>query len=52
MSGNNPKIKKTISIGGKTFVFNMTNHIKHDGSSTGYDIALDEIAKFILNSAT
>lgn len=45
------KITKTITRGGKTFIFKMTCHLRPDGSRSGYDKALEDIADAILNKA-
>ena len=51
MAGNYGKIEETIIINGNEFKFKLHNHMKHDGSRTGYSTAFN-IANFILNSAT
>lgn len=45
------KIQKDIEKNGKTFKFFLTNHIKPDGSTSGYDYALEKIAEEILYNA-
>lgn len=45
------RIQKTITRGGKTYIFNMTCHLRPDGSPSGYDRALEDIADAILDQA-
>lgn len=52
MNENDGKVEETIVINGKKFKFKLRNHMKHDGSRTGYSTAFTKIANFILNSAT